>query len=251
MNCLIIEDEKLAAERLVNQIKRYDSSIEVLGVIQSISKAVTWFQTTEVKPDLVFVDIHLSDGLSFEIFEQVEIAAPLIFTTAYDEYALKAFKVNSIDYILKPLQYAELCRAIDKFKANRVAVKPSGHVFGSVLKTLTNSYKSKFAIKVGEHIRVIQVDDVQCFFSAEKATFLQNKEGRDYAVNYSLDQLEELVSPQLFFRVSRKCIVAFSAIKDIVSYSNSRLRLCLKAPHEGELIVSRERVVEFKKWLES
>lgn len=251
MNCLIIEDEKVAAERLMNLIQQYDKDIKVLDVLQSVRKGVEWFQSNNNSPDLVFIDIQLSDGLSFEIFEQTEVTAPLIFTTAYDEYALKAFKVNSIDYILKPIDFDELSNAIDKFKANHQQKTYSNHVFDSVLKTLTNDYKSKFVIKVGEHLKVIQTNEVQCFCSMEKSTFLQNLQGRDYAINYSLDQLEELLDPQKFFRINRSYIVAFPAIKDIVSYSNSRLEIKLTSTQSEEIIVSRDRVTEFKSWLES
>lgn len=251
MNCLIIEDEKVAAERLMNLIQQYDKDIKVLDVLQSVRKGVEWFQSNNNTPDLVFIDIQLSDGLSFEIFEQTEVTAPLIFTTAYDEYALKAFKVNSIDYILKPIDFDELSNAIDKFKANHQQKTYSNHVFDSVLKTLTNDYKSKFVIKVGEHLKVIQTNEVQCFCSMEKSTFLQNLQGRDYAINYSLDQLEELLDPQKFFRINRSYIVAFPAIKDIVSYSNSRLEIKLTSTQSEEIIVSRDRVTEFKSWLES
>lgn len=250
MNCLIIEDEKAAAKRLEKLIADYDSGIEVLAVVQSVRKAVEWFQNNG-SPDLVFVDIQLADGLSFEIFEQCQVESPLIFTTAYDEYALKAFKVNSIDYLLKPIDFSELSKAIDKFKDKHQKEQLPNHVFDSVLKALTNNFKSKFVIKVGEHIKVVQVGQVQCFYSAEKATFLQNNQGRDYALNYSLDQLVELLDPQKFFRISRKYIVAFDAIQDILSYSNSRLQIRLKSETPDEIIVSRERVNDFKIWLES
>ncbi|MGD2035285.1 MAG: LytTR family DNA-binding domain-containing protein [Bacteroidales bacterium] len=249
MNCLIVEDEKVAAERLSKLIKQYDAGIEILAVTQSIVKSVGWFHSHDV-PDLVFMDIQLADGLSFEIFEQIDDRFPVIFTTAYDEYALRAFKLNSIDYLLKPVSPDELHAAIDKFKRqNRVREYP-GHVFESILQSLTNKFKSKFVIRVGEHIRVIPAREIQCFYSMDKAVFLQNRQGRDYAVNYSLDQLEELLDPEKFFRISRKYLVAFESIKDIISYSNSRLLLRLETNASDDLIVSRERVQKFRQWLE-
>ena len=249
MNCLIVEDEKMAAERLQQLILEYDPGIRILGVTQSIAKSVEWFNNHPA-PDLVFMDIQLSDGLSFEIFEQIESAFPLIFTTAYDEYALRAFKLNSIDYLLKPIAAEELKVAIDKYKAQTPVVEYPQHVFDSLLQGLTKSYKTKFVIKVGEHLRVIPVQDIQCFYSMEKSAFLQNRKGRDYAINYSLDQIEDLLDPEKFFRINRKYLVAFDSIKDIVNYSNSRLQLRLDSNSSDDLVVSRDRVQKFRKWLE-
>lgn len=249
MKCLIVEDEKVAAERLIKLINQYDTSIEILSVTQSIAKSVEWFNLHS-EPDLVFMDIQLADGLSFEIFEQIDNRFPVIFTTAYDEYALKAFKLNSIDYLLKPISADELGCAIDKFKTQHPAAKYPQHVFDSIIKNLTHKFKSKFVIKVGEHIKVIPTGEIQCFFSMEKAVFLQNRQGRDYAVNYSLDQLEELLDPEKFFRINRAFIVAFDSINDIISYSNSRLQLRLETNTSDDLIVSRERVQKFRQWLE-
>ena len=250
MNCLVIEDEKVAAQRLSGLIKNYDQSIEILEIIQSVKNAVKWLNTNQA-PDLIFMDIQLADGLSFEIFEQTIVKTPVIFTTAYDEYALKAFKVNSIDYLLKPIDDGELKNAVDKFKENNTPKEIPAQVFDNILQSLTKKYKNKFVIKVGEHIKVFSIDDVQCFYSMEKYTFLQNNSGRDYAISYSLDQLEDLLDPVKFFRINRKFIVSFSAISDIVSFSNSRLQVKLLSNTSDDLIVSREKVQDFKKWLES
>jgi len=250
MNCLIIEDEKEAAFKLAGLIKKYDQNIEILDTIQSVKNAVIWLNNNET-PDLIFMDIQLSDGLSFEIFEQTIIKAPVIFTTAYDEYALKAFKVNSIDYLLKPIDQSELDQAIDKYKESNTPKEIPSQVFDNILHSLTKKYKSKFVIKVGEHIKVFTIEDVQCFYSMEKYTFLQNNEGRDYAISYSLDQVENLIDPAKFFRINRRFLVSFSAISNIVSYSNSRLRINLKSNDSEDLIVSREKVQDFKKWLET
>ena len=250
MNCLIIEDEKEAAIKLTGLIKKYDQNIEIVETIQSVKNAVIWLNNNET-PDLIFMDIQLADGLSFEIFEQTIVKVPVIFTTAYDEYALKAFKVNSIDYLLKPIDQSELNQAIDKFKENNTPKEIPAQVFDNILHTLTKKYKNKFVIKVGEHIKVFTIENVQCFYSMEKYTFLQNNEGRDYAISYSLDQVEDLIDSAKFFRINRKFLVSFSAITDIVNYSNSRLRIKLKSNESEDLIVSREKVQEFKQWLET
>ena len=249
MKCVIIEDEKVASERLVGMIKEYDPETEILSTLQSVKKSVDWFESN-VSPDLVFMDIQLSDGLSFEIFEQTNVNFPVIFTTAFDEYAIKAFKHNGIDYLLKPIDKEELKNAIDKFRKQYKPDIVPQHIFDSILNNFTHNFKNKFVIKVGEHLRIIQISEVQCFYSLEKAVFLQNFDGRDYAVNYSLDQLEELLDPSVFFRINRKYLVAFNAIKDIVAYSNSRLLLKLTNCFNDDLIVSRDRVPKFRQWLE-
>jgi DNA-binding LytR/AlgR family response regulator len=250
MNCLIVEDEKVAAERLVGLIKKYDPSIDITEIVQSVKNAVQWLNTHQA-PDLIFMDIQLADGLSFEIFEQTIVKAPVIFTTAYDEYALKAFKVNSIDYLLKPIDHGELKNAIDKFKENNSPKEIPAQIFDSIMHSLTKKYKNKFVMIVGEHIKVFTTEDIQCFYSMEKYTFLQNNSGRDYAINYSLDQLEDLLDPAQFFRINRKFIVSFSSISDIINYSNSRLKVKLNSNESDDLIVSREKVQDFKKWLEN
>ncbi|HJX70322.1 MAG TPA: LytTR family DNA-binding domain-containing protein [Bacteroidales bacterium] len=252
MTCLIIEDEKVAAERLKNLILKYDHRIEILGIIQSVKNAVVWFNNHS-SPDLVFMDIQLADGLSFEIFEKTVITTPVIFTTAFEEYTLRAFKVNSIDYLLKPIDSDDLKNAIDKFKNspfNQSAFRYPQQIFDRVLKSFTKEYKSKFVIKVGEHIRIIPVEDVCCFYSVEKGTFLQTTGNRNYDISHSLDQLTDLLDPAMFFRVNRQYMVAFSSIKDIVQYSGSRLRLKILNNEDKEIIVSREKVQDFKKWLE-
>jgi DNA-binding LytR/AlgR family response regulator len=250
MNCLIVEDEKVAAERLTGLIKKYDPSIVIIEIVQSVKNAVQWLNTHQA-PDLIFMDIQLSDGLSFEIFEQTIVKTPVIFTTAYDEYALKAFKVNSIDYLLKPIGLNELKNAIDKFKENNSPKEIPAQVFDSIMHSLTKKFKNKFVMNVGEHIKVFTTEDIQCFYSMEKYTFLQNNSGRDYAINYTLDQLEDILDPAQFFRINRKFIVSLSAISDIISYSNSRLKVKLNSNESNDLIVSREKVQDFKKWLES
>jgi DNA-binding LytR/AlgR family response regulator len=250
MNCLIVEDEKVAAARLVGLIKKYDPSIDITEIVQSVKNTVQWLNNHQA-PDLIFMDIQLADGLSFEIFEQTIVKTPIIFTTAYDEYALKAFKVNSIDYLLKPIDQNELNNAINIFKESNTPKEIPVQVFDSIMHSLTKKYKNKFVMNIGEHIKVFTAEDIQCFYSMEKYTFLQNNSGRDSAINYSLDQLEDLLDPSKFFRINRKFIVSSSAISDIISLSNSRLKVKLHSNYSDDLIVSREKVQDFKKWLES
>jgi len=252
MTCLIIEDEKIAAERLKDLILKYDKEIEILAIIQSVKNSIEWFNDN-APPDLIFMDIQLADGLSFEVFEKTIVTSPVIFTTAFEEYTLRAFKVNSIDYLLKPIDYSDLKSAIEKFKNspfNQNVYRYPQEVFDRVLKSFTKEYKSKFVIKVGEHIKMIPVDEVCCFYSVEKATFLQTTGNRSYAINHSLDQLIDLLDPAKFFRVNRQYIVAFSSIKDILQYTSSRLRLKILNNEDKEIIVSREKVQDFKSWLE-
>ena len=249
MNCLIVEDEKVAAERLANMVQSIESYSTILGITQSVKLTIKWLQNNP-EPDLVFMDIQLSDGLSFEIFEHIDGNFPVIFTTAFDEYAIQAFKHNSIDYLLKPIQTSELKAAIEKYKKQHYTTDTQNVVFEQMLKGFTQNYKSKFVIRIGERFRVIYLKEIQCFFSHEKAIYLQNIKGRDFAINYTLEQLEELLDPAKFFRISRKFIIAIDAIGDIISYSNSRLLIKFPASELEDVIVSRERVQEFKEWLE-
>ena len=251
MKVLIIEDERLAAERLESLIKQYDPDISVVGFCDSVSASVKWFNSNPA-PDLAFLDIQLADGLSFEIFDQTIVNCPVIFTTAFDEYAIKAFKVNSIDYLLKPIDLEELSGAIGKFKkTQRLEAVPRQHqVFDKVLQMLSHNYKKRFVIKVGEHIRSISVENILYFYSYEKATFLHTSDNRNYVIDYPLEQLENLVDPGMFFRVNRKYMIAMNSFEDIISYSNSRLKIELLHSDDQDVIVAREKVKEFKNWLD-
>jgi len=252
MKVLIIEDEVMAAERLQEMIGNIIPDVDMLGILDSISSASRWFAANDA-PDLAFFDIQLADGLSFEIFQQAEVACPVIFTTAFDEYALKAFKVNSIDYLLKPIDKDELKSAIDKYRnIHQVsgARLPEPQHIDHVFKLLTRKYKSRFLIRVGEHIRTIPVEEILCFYSMAKASYIQTSEDRHYVVDQALDNIEPLIDPDHFFRVNRKFIIALDAIKDIISHSNSRLKIHLKLPTEEEIIVSRDNVKDFKNWLD-
>ena len=250
---LLIEDEKPAAEWLQQLILKFDSQISILDVIDSVSGAVEWFGQYAA-PDLVFMDIQLADGLSFEIFERVKVPCPVIFTTAYEEYAVKAFKVNSIDYLLKPIAWNELEAAFHKFgnQAQNLMAIPSVTIelLNKVKEMLRKQYKNRFVIKVGEHLKSILVEDILFFYSLEKATYLCTADFRTYLVDYSLDHISEMIDEQQFFRINRKYILSNQSIADIVVYSNSRLKIKLKKPDEESIIVSRDKVQGFKEWLD-
>jgi DNA-binding LytR/AlgR family response regulator len=251
---LIVEDEKLAAEHLQMLLNQAGIDIEVVGLIPSIEEAVTWFACHPM-PELLFLDIQLSDGLSFEIFDHVNITCPVIFTTAYEEYALKAFKVNSIDYLLKPVHANDLIYAIEQYRKYNSSYKEVQsndlkYRVDNIMKMLTNTYKSRFVVNVGIHIKSIEVDNISYFYSLEKATFIYENKGKNYDVNYSLEQIEKLVDPKLFFRISRKYVVNIHAIADIISFSNSRMKLIIANSNDNEIIVSRSKLTEFRKWLE-
>jgi DNA-binding LytR/AlgR family response regulator len=253
MNILIIEDEKLAANRLSGLIKSMDETAEIVGTLDSIKASVAWFSSNPL-PDLTFMDIQLADGLSFEIFDQVAVRCPVIFTTAYDEYALRAFKVNSIDYLLKPIDTDELSRAMEKFRnlhhESAETESVAAPVMDRVLQMLTKSFKSRFLVRAGEHIKTIPVEQVTFFYSMEKVTFLNTTENKEYDIDYTLEELDGLLNPELFFRINRKYIVSMGAIRDIISYTNSRLKLKLVNSTDNDIIVSREKVTDFKKWLD-
>jgi DNA-binding LytR/AlgR family response regulator len=250
---LIIEDEKPAAEWLRQLILKFDARISVVAVLDSVRGAVEWFQQNQF-PDLVFMDIQLADGLSFEIFERVNVPCPVIFTTAYEEYAVKAFKLNSVDYLLKPVSYSELEAAFlkfgNQFQQVRTAPALTVELLNKVKEMLRKQYKTRFVIKVGEHLKSIPVEEILFFYSLEKATYLCTMDFKTYLVDYSLDRISELVDERRFFRINRKYILSNLSIADIVFYSNSRLKIKLKKPDEENIIVSRDKVPGFKEWLD-
>lgn len=245
MQILIIEDEKPAARLLKRKIEKL--GFEVQWMLHSVEESINWLNTHS-HPDLIFLDIQLSDGLSFEIFNQIEINSAIIFTTAYDEYVLKAFKLNSVDYLLKPVDEEELAFAIEKFEKQR-EVK----VNFSQIKNLFDqqkSYKERFTTKIGTSIKMINAEDVELFYSENKATYAYTKEGKNYLLDYTLDKIEEVIDPSKFFRINRGHLIQLSAIKEISVYSNSRLKIVLQKFNEQECVVSREKVNDFKNWLE-
>ena len=251
---LIIEDEKLAAEHLQRLINQIGIKIEIDQVISSVDGALAWFNNNPM-PDLIFLDIQLSDGLSFEIFNHINITCPIVFTTAYEEYAIKAFKVNSIDYLLKPIGIDDLKYAIDQFTSINYNFRDTynqtlRYKVDQVMKMLTDNYKSRFVVNVGIHIKSIDVEKINLFYSLEKSTFILDSTGKTYDINYSLEQIEKLVDPRQFFRISRKYIVNISAIFDIISYTSSRLKLKITNSKDDDILVSRSKLTEFRRWLD-
>lgn len=249
MNVVIIEDEKPAARRLNRMLN--DLGIVPLAMLHSVEEAINWFHNNP-HPQLLFLDIQLSDGLSFDIFEEVNIKSAIIFTTAYDEYALKAFKLNSVDYLLKPIDSDELENAIQKFKNLQQANTPSFHLdeIKAMIAPNQKEYKKRFTVKIGQHLKMIAIESIECLYSENKATHLYTIDQRSYLIEETLDALEPVLDPEIFFRVSRKFYVNIHAIKDIIAYSNNRLKIILKSFNQLEIIVSRERVKDFKNWIE-
>ena len=261
LRALIVEDEPLAARRLADMLARQPDPLQVIGTAEAVSQAVEMLRAGPV-PDVLFLDIHLADGLSFEIFEQTTVRCPVIFTTAYDQYALQAFKVNSVDYLLKPIDEEELQAALRKLRERLPAAPAAAPAFDPALlaqlmqqmqqsASPATSYKTQFVVRVGEHLKVVPLDQIAYFFSLEKATFLQTTEGRKFVVDYTMDQLEGLLDPLRFFRLNRAYLAQQSAIQDIIHYTNSRLQTVLKpAAPDAQVLVSREKVNVFKSWLD-
>lgn len=249
MNAIIIEDEKLSAEHLANLLKRIDVSINVIATFDSVKKSVEAFQKG-INADVVFVDVHLADGLSFDIFSIIQIDTPVIFTTAFDEYAIKAFKLNSVDYLLKPIGADDLRVAIDKLKKFNQQHTSIIKDIASVYQNLNKQYKNRFMVKMGDSIVSIKTEDVLHFIAEDGITLMVTVMGKRYAVDYTLDQLEGLVSPNLFFRINRKVLISINAVQKVSSYFNSRLKINSELLEDESAIISRERVNEFKAWLD-
>lgn len=253
MNIIIIEDEKPAARLLQRKVEKL--GLQVNTMLHSVEEAISWFQNNP-HPDLIFLDIQLSDGLSFEIFEQIDIKSAVIFTTAYDEYALRAFKLNSIDYLLKPIDEEELSIAITKFKTqfqSRNFGTISSLDFEAIKRMLVNpvekEYKKRFSVKIGQQLKVISIDEVECFYSENKGTYIHTLDNRDYLIDSTLEVVETEINPKDFYRISRKFIIPLKAVKEIQVYSNSRLKIILPTYKDDEVIVARERVGDFKEWI--
>lgn len=251
MRVLIIEDEPQAAARLTSLVQELQPSWSIVATLDSVKRSVAWLKQNAC--DLILMDIQLADGLSFEVFDQVEVKTPVIFTTAYNEYALKAFKVNSIDYLLKPIDKDELVMALKKYSSLTGKLPVQDKMMESIglaMQMLTKKYKERFVIKVGEHLKSIEVGEILFFFSLEKTTFAQTADGRKHILDFTLDQLDGLLDLDRFFRINRKYMVSVHAIKDMITYTNSRLKLILKTSDDDDVIVARERVQDFKNWLD-
>ena len=250
MNILIIEDEKLAANRLSTLIKNMDESVKIIGILDSINASVAWFSSNP-QPDLAFMDIQLADGLSFEIFDQVVVSCPVIFTTAFDEYALRAFKVNSIDYLLKPINEKGFDRAITKFR-NLVSTKASNNqLIPDILAAISEArtvYKSNFLIPHKDKLIPLATDKIACFYSENKMVKIFTLDQQTYYMDNSLEDIFVKLNPKAFFRANRQYIVSHEAIKDISVWFGSKLSINLKVQVPEKIIVSKARVPEFKAW---
>lgn len=254
MRIFIVEDEDLAIEGLTRLIQKQCPQCVVAGTADSVREAVLWLNTHPA-PDLAFFDIHLADGLSFDIFQQIDIRFPVVFTTAYDAYALRAFEVNSIDYLLKPVSDDALERAFQKWKWLRGMPQSSVpaldiNAIRQMLARATPRYKNRFMVKTGDHLATFTTDEIDYFWGENKIVWMRLKTGRKYPVDYTLEELEDLLDPENFYRLNRSYIVTFGAIKDVVAWSNSRLKIVLKeAPDHEDIMVSREKAEDFRVWM--
>ncbi len=250
MKVLIVEDEMPAAKQLTKLVKAFRPQTQVVDILDSVEAAVDWFSNHPM-PELIFMDIQLADGLSFDIFNSVKINSPVIFTTAFDQYTLKAFKVNSVDYLLKPIEPEELQSAILKFEKHFIA-PPS---FNSpMLQQLLQSFqqpvfKTRFLIKLGQQLSFIETPEIRYFFSADSLVYLKTQHNKKHLIDQPLDQLQNELDPKLFFRINRKAILCINSIDKIHPYFNSRLKITVKPSADFDLIVSRDRVASFKNWL--
>jgi DNA-binding LytR/AlgR family response regulator len=252
MKVLIIEDEPATANRLVKLLNQVSEEIELLSVIDSVEDTVQYLKT-HTAPELIFMDIHLADGNSFEIFEQVDVSSPIVFTTAYDQYAIKAFKVNSIDYLLKPVKQEDLAKALNKFsrtsKKERDLVSADFKRLASMLIPSKKDYLKRFMIKTGQLIKAIGIDELAYFYVENRIVYAVEKQGHQHVIDLTMEYLENNLDPGTFFRISRSMIVSFASIDSMTVYSKSRIKLLLNPPFGKEAITSSERSASFKQWL--
>lgn len=252
MKVVIIEDESPAAQKLERYLKKYDASIKVLSHLSTVEDAVRWLAQHQEEADLLFVDVQLHDSLSFRIFQEVPVDTPVIFTTAYDEYAIDAFKVNSVDYLLKPITFTHLSQALDKYKRLHSSGAQRSQISIDVeqLSNQANRYKDRFLVRRGNKIQSVRTNDISYFSADGRLVSLHQLDGRKYALDFTLTDLEQLVDPRQFYRVNRSHILQINAITDVVVYSSSRLKVSLNGQAAGtEIVVSRDKVSDFKSWL--
>ena len=252
MRILIIEDEELAVKKLQKTLAGTDAGAEIVGTADSIKSSVEWLQQNPA-PDLILMDIELADGQSFEIFNLTEVKSPVIFTTSYDEYALKAFKVNSVDYLLKPVQKEELQAALNKFNKLHSNGQPAINI-ESLVKELQQKlqhkeYRKRFLVKHAQKLVSIDVGDIAYFYSDGRLNFFKTTDNRKFVVDYTMDELEDMLDPEKYFRISRSFYVSIDSVDKIDDYFGNRLILGIKPVVDKEALVSREKVTEFKKWL--
>ncbi len=254
LKVLIVEDESPAAEKLERYLNKFNPAIEVIEKIGTVREAVQWLQANQSGIDLIFMDIQLHDGSSLQIFQQVDVQKPVIFITAYDEFALEAFKVNSIDYLLKPIAFTDLSNSLKKLESLRNQLRwdpaKSEHVVKALSESPVKSFKTRFMVKLGDHIRSITTDQISFFFADGRDVYLVTNQLRKFIIDYTLEGLEEVLDHKVFYRLNRSYIVNISAIQDVVVYSNSRLKIALSLKWDDEIIVSREKVGDFKEWFD-
>jgi DNA-binding LytR/AlgR family response regulator len=251
MKILIIEDEQLGADRLKAILQETEPETEILDVLQSISSSVSWLKANPA-PDLILMDIELADGQCFEIFKQTELKTPVIFTTSYDDYTLQAFKVNSIDYLLKPIRKEDLRKALDKFHSLKTSFQNPIDIqalIDQLKQPAQKSFRSRFLVKTGQKLVTIDTQDIAYFYSEDNLSFFRTWDKGKYLVEYTLEELEKMLDPLQFHRINRGFLVQIDSIAEIHAWFNSRLKLQLNPPSEKEVVVSREKVSEFKTWL--
>jgi len=251
MHVLIIEDEPAIARRSQKLLLEIDPAIHITGILGSIESSVTWLRE-HTEPDLILMDIHLSDGSSFEIFREVQVNCPVIFATAYDQYAIQAFRVNSIDYLLKPINKEDLAESLKKFHRLRSANQQASmdySMIAQMIGTLRTDYLKRMVIRFGDVIKAVEIKDVAYFFTDEKIVFAVMEDKKTYPVDFTLDQLEKKLDPERFFRINRKFLISFDSITKMISYSKSRVKISLNPPTDLEVISSTERSGDFKEWL--
>jgi DNA-binding LytR/AlgR family response regulator len=248
MNVLILEDEELAAQRFQRMLRELQPTANVLAVIDNVADAVAWLQT-HAQPDLLFCDIQLADALSFDVFKQVNVTSPVVFVTAFDDYAIQAFKVNSIDYLLKPVKKEELAQALAKYQRMKKADVPVSQLMQWLQQNKPQQHAERFLVQVGQQLKTIDIADVAYFYTHDKIIFLVAKDGKRYAVDYQLDKLEQMLEPSKFFRINRQYIVSIDAIDKMTAYPKSRVKIELKPAAPDDTVTSTERSSDFKKWL--
>lgn len=254
MKVLIIEDEVPAAEKLERYLHKYDPTIQVVAMLDDTQTSIAWLKDHQDEIDLIFMDIQLTDGLSFQIFQQIVVRKPVIFTTAFNEFAMDAFKVSSIDYLLKPITFTDLSSSLQKLANLREQLQPAADQSARVQQVLSTlqpkAYKTRFMVKLGEHIRSFTTDQISLLYAEGRDVYLVTDQNRKFIIDYTLESLEEILDPAMFFRMNRTFILNINTIKDVLVYSNSRLKISLTQAFDKELIVSREKVGDFKAWFD-
>ncbi|MCZ8023483.1 MAG: LytTR family DNA-binding domain-containing protein [Cyclobacteriaceae bacterium] len=252
-NMVIIEDENPAVEKLQRYLLRYNSDVKILAVLNTVPAAIEWLEENQSLADVIFMDIQLHDKHSFEIIDKVKIVKPIIFVTAYNDYALQAFKAKALDYLLKPITYADLETSLKKLESFAQQFQTDTALQTKLKETLSHStkeFKNRFMVKVGDRIKSITTDEIALFYADGRDVYLVNKEARKFIVDYTVEQLEELVDPTIFFRINRSYLLNINAIQEVNVHSNSRLKIKTHIQWTDEIIVSREKVADFKKFFD-